>query len=212
MRHLTQLNDSIWLTLSSNGLQTFTTTSTLFAPVGLVSDPLRVVFSPSGSHVALAMAWSPAGRVPVLNPATGDTAYTLSLQNAEGVAFSGQSDRLFVGSVAPGTGSPDSLVAVSATSGARLAQTALPPGFTGATLATDPAYERVYQVADSSGTLALFVYDGTTLARVGRLGCDARCGNANYWSAGLAIDEGAGLIHVAYPGSPIPVVTFDRLP
>lgn len=208
-RTVAQLNDSTWLTVLSNGL-TVTRPSGSFSPGGTVSDPLRVVFSPSAHRVALVVASSPTQKVPVLDGATGDSAFTVALPSSQGAAFAAQADRLYLSS-RQFTG-PDTLLAVSATSGVFIAGTALPAGYSGWMLATDPAADRLYQVADSSGKLAVLVYNGTTLTLEGRLTCAPGCGNSNYWSAGLGVDVAAGRIHVAYPGAPIPVVTFDRLP
>lgn len=212
MRHYTQLSDTIWMELRSNGYQSLTANALLLSAPGLISDPIRIVFSPAGDRVALVQASSPTHRVPVFVPQTGDTAYTIQLPGTNGAVFSPTGDRLYFGAPFAGASPVDSLIVVRAATGARVAAARLPSGFAGSTLAVDPATGWLYQVADSGGALAVFVYDGTTLARIGRLGCIGPCGNANYWSAGLSVDVGAGLIHVAYPGQPIPVVTFDRLP
>ena len=211
-RHQTQLSDTVWLTTFSSRWEVTRPSGTSVSHLNAISDPFRMAFSSPRDRLALAVDFVPGGRrLPVFDASTGDTAYTLALPSAHGVAFSTSGDRLYLGA-RWGGGIPDSLVAVSAGTGQRLAVAALAQGFTGWALAVDPVADRVYQVADSSGTPTLFVYDGTTLARQGRLGCPSPCGNSNFWSAGLGIDAATGRIHVAYPGTPIPVVTYDRLP
>lgn len=208
-RGVTQLNDSTWLAVTSNNLQV-TRPSGSFFPGGGVSDPLRVVFSPSGHRVALVVSYSPTLQIPVLDGATGDLAFTVSLPSSQGAAFGILANRLYLSSRQ--ASGPDTLVSLSASTGQFASGTSLPSGYSGWMLAPDPMANRVYQVADSSGKLAVLVYDATTLALQGRLTCSPGCGNANYWSAGLGVDPATGSIHVAYPGTPIPVVTFDRLP
>ncbi len=210
VRHITQLSDTLWLTLRGNSYQLTAPSGTAPEILG-IGDPLRAVFSPDGDRLALVINSAPGGEVPVLDPETGEAAFTVPLVNAQGAAFSPHADRLYVSSRTQG-GSADSLVAVSASSGQRLAAVTLPAGYSGWTLEADPLADRLYQVADSSGTLALLVFNGATLQLEGQLVCPGQCGNANFWSAGLAVDAAAGRIHVAYPGSPVPVITFDRLP
>jgi hypothetical protein len=208
-RTVTQLNDSTWLTVTSNNLFVSRPSGT-FSPGGGVSDPLRVVFSPSGHRVALVVSFSPTQQLPVLDGATGELAFAVSLPSSQGAAFGVLSNRLYLSSRQ--ASAPDTLVSLSASTGQFAAGTTLPAGYSGWMLAPDPVANRLYQVADSSGKLAVLVYNGTTLALEGRLTCAPGCGNSNYWSAGMGVDVAAGRIHVAYPGAPIPVVTFDRLP
>jgi hypothetical protein len=208
-RTVTQLNDSTWLTVTSNNLFV-TRPSGTFSPAAGVSDPLRVVFSPSGHRVALVVSFSPTQQLPVLDGATGELAFAVSLPSSQGAAFGVLSNRLYLSSRQ--ASAPDTLVSLSASTGQFAAGTTLPAGYSGWMLAPDPVANRLYQVADSSGKLAVLVYNGTTLALEGRLTCAPGCGNSNYWSAGMGVDVAAGRIHVAYPGAPIPVVTFDRLP
>jgi DNA-binding beta-propeller fold protein YncE len=211
-RHQTQPSDTVWLTTFSNRWEVTRPSGTSVSDLNAISDPFRMAFSALRDRLALAVDFVPGGRrLPVFDASTGDTAYTLGLPSAHGVAFSAGADRLYLGVHYSGS-VPDSLVAVTAGTGQRLAGVALPAGFTGWTMAVDPSADRLYQVADSSGTPTLFVYDGTTLARQGRLGCPSPCGNSNFWSAGLGIDAATGRIHVAYPGTPIPIITYDRLP
>ncbi len=208
VRNITQLSDTLWLTLMGNAYQ-LTTPAGTQGPFYGIGDPLRAVFSPAGDRLALVVNSAPGGQVPVLAPEAGDTAFTVPLVSAHGAAFSPHADRLYVSSRTAGN-LPDSLVAVTASAGQRLTAMTLPAGYSGWSLAVDPLTDRLYQVADSSGTLALLVFNGVTLKLEGQLVC-GQCGNANFWSAGLAVDAAAGRIHVAYPGSPIPVITFDRL-
>jgi len=44
------------------------------------------------------------------------------------------------------------------------------------------------------------------------MACGPGCGNSYSWSAGIGVDTVNDKLHVAYPGSPIPVITYDRLP
>jgi DNA-binding beta-propeller fold protein YncE len=209
-RHETQLNDTLWLILTSHSWDVSGPGGSIYG--GTLSDPLRVAFASTSDRVAIVINSAPTGQVPVLSRTTGDTAFTVELRNVQGADFSPLSDRLYLASRALALGDPDSVVSVAASTGQRLAGTELPAGYSGWALAVDPVTERVYQVADSSGTLELLVYNGTTLGLEGRLGCPGQCGTTEFWSAGLGVDVTAGRIHVAYPGNPIPVITFDRLP
>lgn len=210
-RHQTQLGDTVWLTTFKYMWVVTRPSGSTESELQAISNPFRMVFSPAHARLAVAIDFVPAGRrLPVFDAVTGDTAYTLALPSSHGVAFSSGGDRLYLG--ARWSVAPDSLVSVTAATGQRLAAVALPAGFTGWALAADPLADRLYQVADSSGTAALFVYNGTTLKPEGRLGCSAACGNLNYASAGIGVDATLGVIHVAYPGNPIPVLTYDRLP
>ncbi len=210
-RHVTQLNDSTWLSLYSNALLTTLPSGSHFSGPGLVSDPLRVVFSPDGSRVALVMASAPGSRAPVLDGATGDTAFTFHAHEPTGAAFSRATGRLYV--TAGFSFADDTLLALRGSDGAVLAQAAVPTGYNGYGLAVDPRLDRVYQVAESSGTRALFVYDGATLALLGQATASSVATGLDYsWSAGIGVDTLTHRIHVAFPGSPIPVISYDRLP
>ncbi len=211
-RHVTQVNDTLWMMLTSHGWQFDGPSGTIQSTQGLISDPLRVAFSSAGDRVAVVFNSATVGRVPVFSTTAADTAYTVGLANAQGAAFSPLSDRLYLGSRSQLAGDPDSLTLFTASTGQRLAGTVVPGGFVAWALAVDPVRERVYQVADSSGILELMVYNGTTLQLEGRLGCPGRCGSNEFWSAGVGVDVVAGRIHVAYPGDAIPVISFDRLP
>ncbi len=210
-RHVTQLNDSTWLSLYSNAMLATLPSGAHFAGPGLVSDPLRVLFSPDGSRVALVMASAPGSRAPVLDGATGDTAFTFHAHQPTGAAFSRATGRLYV--TAGFSFADDTLLALRSSDGAVLAQAAVPTGYSGFGLAVDPKLDRVYQVAESSGTRALFIYDGATLARLGQATSTQVATGLDYsWSAGIGVDTLTGRIHVAFPGSPIPVLSYDRLP
>ncbi len=207
-RHVVQLGDSAWLTTFSNILQSSSPTGQYFFQ-SLTNDPIRLVFSADRTRLAMSLASAPGDHAPVINAATGDTAYSLPIARPWGVAFARLADRLYVSA---STLQGDSLISVRGSDGLRLGAVALPPGYTGYTLESDPKVDRVYQVAESSGTMALFVYDGSSLAQVGQLACGPGCGNSYSWSAGIGIDTVNNKIHVAFPGSPIPVITYNRLP
>ncbi len=207
-RHVVQLDDSAWLSTFSNALLSSSPAGQFFFQY-IINDPIRLVFSPDRTRLAMSLASAPGMHAPVLDPVSGDTAYSLPIANPWGVAFSPHADRLYVSA---STLQGDSLIAVRGSDGLRLGAVALPAGYTGYTLETDAKVDRVYQVAESSGTQALLVYDGATLAQVGQLTCAGSCGNTNAWSAGIGVDTMANKIHVAFPGSPIPVITYDRLP
>jgi hypothetical protein len=209
VRHVSQLRDTLWLTTRGNGYTITTPGGSAESPL-TISDPLRIVFSPSGDRVAMTMASAPTGQAPVLEGSTGDTAFAASLLNVQGAAFTGN-DRLFLAERGASSAEPDSLVSLVASNGQRLAAVSLPAGYDGWALVADPQADRLYQVADSGGVAAVLVYDPATLQLIGKLTYD-NFGSVNYWSAGIGVDVGAGRIHVAYPGSPIPVATFDRLP
>ena len=209
IRHESQLADSVWLSTSHNSWKITRAGDTTTSTQNFITDPLRLAFSPSGDRAALVVNLAGTGRVPVFDGHTGDTVYSVPLPASQGVAFGAGSDQLFVASRS--LGGPDSLLAVAASNGLRLAETALPAGYSGWALATDPKNDLLYQVADSSGILELLVFDGATLQLVGRLRCGA-CGTTEFWSAGVAVDTVTNRIHVAYPGNPIPLITFDRLP
>jgi hypothetical protein len=127
-RTVTQLNDSTWLTVTSNNLLV-TRPSGTFSPDGGVSDPLRVVFSPSGHRVALVVSYSPIQQIPVLDAATGEAAFLLSLPSSQGIAFGVLADRLYLSSRQQSR--PDTLVAVSASTGQFVAGAAFLPGTPG---------------------------------------------------------------------------------
>jgi hypothetical protein len=214
-RHLSQLNDSTWLSTFSNLLQLTTPSGVRNSTAGLINDPLRLAYSPDGTRVAMVLASAIGSRAPVLAAVTGDTAYTYLAQAPAGAAFSHHADALFV-SVAVQLG-VDSLLAVHASDGVRIGAVPLPAGYKGFALAADAKVDRVYQVAESSGTKALLVYDGATLALLGKLTCPASCGNIYSWSAGIGVDTTTGKIHVAFPSAgafdtQFPVITYDRLP
>lgn len=209
-RFVSQANDSTWITFFSNGVWVTTPSGVRTIAPGLYNDPLRVAYSADRSRIALVMASAPQARAPVIDAATGDTAYTVHAEAPTGVAFSPHADRLYVS--AKFFQSEDSLLAVQTGDGVRLAGVALPPGFDGYGLAVDPKVDRLYQLADSSGTRALLIFDGSSLALLGQSTCSASCGNPNSWSAGIGVDTVDHKIHVAFPGSPAPVISFDRLP
>jgi hypothetical protein len=207
-RHVVQLGDSAWLATFSNVLQSSSPTGQYFFQ-SLTNDPIRLTFSPNRTRLAMSLASAPGSHAPVLNAVTGDTAYTLPIARPWGVAFAPHADRLYVsGSTLQG----DSLISVRGSDGFRLGAVALPAGYTGYTLEADSKVDRVYQVAESSGTKALFVWDGATLGLLGHLTCPSTCGNSYSWSAGIGVDTVSNKVHVAFPGSPIPVITYDRLP
>lgn len=214
-RHISQLNDSTWLSTFSHFVTITVPTATRYFQ-NLVNDPLRIVFSPDGSRVAMVLSSAQNSAAPVLDAVTGDTAFSVDVQEPRGVAFSRLADRLFVSAHSDIPAIPDSLISVVASDGQPILRVALPAGYRGYALAADPKADRLYQVADSSGTQALLVYDGPTLALLGRLQCPGTCGDLNYiWSAGIGVDTLTGQIHVAFPAAASPstsVITYDRLP
>lgn len=207
-RHVVQLGDSAWLATFSNILQSSSPTGQYFFQ-GLTNDPIRLVFSPDRSRLAMSLYSAPGLHAPVINTATGDTAYSLPIARPWGVAFAPHADRLYVSA---STLQGDSLISVRGSDGFRLGAVPLPTGYSGYTLMPDAKADRLYQVAESSGTMALLVYDGASLALLGRMACGPGCGNSYSWSAGIGVDTVNDKLHVAYPGSPIPVITYDRLP
>lgn len=209
-RHVTQLADTIWFTTYSNFVTVTTSAGTILSGT-FVSDPLRLVRSPAGDRFALVMRDAVGGRVPVFAAATGDTAYTLPLAHVDGAAFSTTGDRMYLSARPTLFGGLDSVHSYQPGTGQRLASAPLLAGYHGSALEMDPAGTALYEVADSSGTAALLVFDPVTLALIGRLTAPG-FGSSNYWSAAIAVDPSAGLIHVAYPGSPIPLATFSRRP
>ncbi len=209
-RHVTQLGDTIFFSTTS---QTYTRTTPggSTTVTSAYNDPLRLVYSPAGDKFTLVIASAPNGRAPVFT-SNGDTAYTFAAATVKGAVFHPSGDPLFIttGPTGPGP-DPDSLVIITAATGVRGVAVPLPAGLRSSALAFDPAADRLYIVADSAGTAELLVYDPVVLQLVGRIATPG-FGSVNFWSAGIAIDPVGGRIHVAYPGSPIPVVTFDRLP
>jgi hypothetical protein len=152
---------------------------------------------------------SPGLHAPVIDAATGDTAYTMPIARPWGVAFAPHADRLYVSA---STLQGDSVIAVRGSDGLRLGAVPLAAGWSGYTLSADAKADRLYQVAESSGVQALLIYNASTLDLVGHLGCSGACGNNYAWSAGIGVDTTANKIHIVYPGTPIPVITYDRLP
>ncbi len=206
-RHVVQLGDSAWLATFSNILQSSSPTGQFFFQ-GLTNDPIRLVFSADGTRLAMSLASSNL-HAPVMNTQTGDTAYTMPIGRPWGVAFDPHADRLYVSA---STLQGDSLIAVRGSDGLRLGAVAIPAGYSGYMLAADGKADRLYQVAESSGTMAVLVYEGTSLVQVGQMTCSPGCGNSSSWSAGIGVDTVNNKLHVAFPGSPIPVITYDRLP
>ncbi len=207
-RHVSQLSDSVWLETFSNVLLSSGPGAQYFFQ-NITNDPIRLVFSPDRTRLAMSLSSATGLHAPVLDAATGDTAYSLPIAQPWGVAFAWHADRLYVSA---STLQGDSLIAVRGSDGLRLGAVSLPAGYSGYTLAADPKVDRLYQVAESSGIQALLVYDGVTLQLIGQLTCPGTCGNAYAWSAGIGLDTIANKIHIAFPGSPIPVITYDRLP
>lgn len=208
-RHITQLNDTTWLATFDHGYWVTTPSGTYSNPQ-LLYNPLRLTFSPNGQRLAFAAPAVQALGAPVFAVPSGDTVFTYSGIVPAGAIFSRFADELF-SSVTVQAG-VDTLLAIRASDGVRIGAVPLPAGYRGFALAADAKVNRLYQVAESSGTQALLVYDGATLGMVGRLRCAGACGNTEVWSAGVAIDTVSNKIHVAFPGSPIPIITYDRLP
>ncbi len=80
-------------------------------------EPNDVRFSPRGDRTMVYYAWSPTNGVPVFNPATGDTAFTIhDATSSGGGSFSAGGDTLFIAVY----GATRRLLVVDATSGQRL--------------------------------------------------------------------------------------------
>lgn len=211
-RQAARLSSTIWLYTGSHVVRTWLATDSSTRFQGAVESPYGVFLSPRGDRTTLA-SFATYG-MPVFDNATGDTAFTLSIDETEGAAFSLDGTELYA--VGGQYNASDTLVAVDATSGAQLARVSLPHGFLGFSVAySSTAGGRVLVGAANPTTMAVLVYDARTLVLRGVLPVPDNCGA--YPTAGpcffdvVAADDAVGVAYLVQPGQPSFIWTLDLL-
>jgi len=212
VRHLAQLSTGLWLYTQSHWTYTQPDSGPLRAQVQTES-PWSLFVSPRGDRTTMTVNVVTGG-IPVFDNATGDTAFSLPLQGTEAITFSPDGAVLYA--VGGYYYQPDTIVMVDAATGASLhPKVTLPDGFIAfsATYSTLGGGSLLIGVADTS-TLALLVYDATTLALRGVLPTPNDCSanpmaTSTCWYGTVAADDTRHLAYLVIPGDPTPVWSFD---
>lgn len=219
VRQVAQLSAGMWLFTGSH--MSYTRAEADSPNVHRITitaeSPWAVFLSPRSDRTTLATTVTgPQPGVPVFDNVTGDTAFSLPLLGTEGAAFSPDGGIIYA--VGGADYSADTLVAVDATTGQTLSgKMGLPPGYVGFSIAfTSSGGGRLLVGAATASSLALLVYDATTLTLLGVLPSGDTCGPypmTGECSYGVvAVDESLHLAYIVVPGSPTPVRSFDLLP
>lgn len=180
-------------------------------------SPWAVFLSPRGDRT-LASSVSSQPLVPVIDAATGGTAYELAGTKSLSVAaFSPDGAILY----AAASGRPladDSLRSFDASTGAALLATGVPGGNGVLGMTTSSDGSRLYLMQLRGGRCAprLLVVETATLALAGAAAVPEPvaglvCGAVGF-HAPLVVDEAAGKLWMTWPGDPFPVFEFDLLP
>jgi hypothetical protein len=213
VRHLTLLKDSLWLYTQSHWTYTHAVGDTTpFRAQVQTESPWSLFVSPRGDRTTMTVNVG-IGGVPVFDNATGETAYTLPLAGTEAIAFTPDGSVLYA--VGGYYFKPDTIVAVNAATGLSLhPKVTLPEGFIAFSAAYSTRAGGVLLIGGANTTtLALLVYDATTLELRGVLPTPDSCGSdpmvGNCWYGVVATDDGRSLAYLAIPGSPTPVWSFD---
>ncbi|MGH7589790.1 MAG: hypothetical protein ACREL2_00005, partial [Gemmatimonadales bacterium] len=129
----------------------------------------QLVLSPTKESATLINGWSDSGGV-VLDATSGLTRYRLTrMREVDAATFSADGTVLYLAGSSSGPGTAQSLEAIDAATGAALHVDSLLGG-TAISAVVDPAGPQLFVAVDRpDGTLALNVYDATTLQRVATL-------------------------------------------
>jgi hypothetical protein len=184
-------------------------------------SPYRVFMSPRGDRTTLATVVTVLdGGIPVFDNATGTVAYRLPFLDIRAAAFSPDGATLYV--AGGGQYSPDSLVAVNATSGAgQISKLKLPGGLYAMGLVYRPSGDQLLVGATDTyhpgnpTTLYLLVYRASTLELLGTLPSPFQCGELGQGerchNGAITIDDAQDKAYIVVSGSPTPIVAFDLL-
>jgi hypothetical protein len=218
LRHLARLSDSVWLRTGAHNSNSYVGTTGVFSGFGLSTESVWSVFiSPTGALATTAVASGQPG-VQVFDAHTGDTLYTLGtgFRHSQWAAFSPDgADIYFLGGLQ--SGSVDSLIRVTGTTGQLLAGTGVSNGIN---VATDPVKPLVYVESLADSTPTILVLDAATLALVGKLPAPAVAGlggcNTNCFEGAIAVDRSRNKLHVIWSqpsgGFPSAVWSYDLVP
>ena len=219
-RQVSQLSPGIWL--FTNAHQSYTRaeadTCCVYRAFLNAESPWAVYLSPRGDRTTLAtiVAGTPGDDgVPVFDNATGAVAYRLPLRGTEAATFSADGSVLFAAGGSETVS--DTLVAVDATLGNPLVpKVPLPAGLNalGVAYRSGGGGQLLVAAADAS-TLALLVYDASTLTLLGFLPTGDGCGpypqTGPCFMGVVTVDEAHQAAYIMIPGSPAPLWTFDLL-
>jgi hypothetical protein len=214
VRHLAQLSPGLWLYTQSHRSFTHAETDTTpYRTEVQTESPWSVFVSPNGTRTTMTVNVV-SGGVPVFDNATGDTAFSLPLQGTEGIAFTPDGSKVYA--VGGFYYQPDTIAMVDAASGALLhPKVRLLEDFIAFSLAySTRGSGRLLVAAANASTLALLVYDATSLELLGVLPTPDNCGTdpmatSTCWDGAVAADDARGVAYLVVSGSPTPVWTFD---
>lgn len=169
----------------------------------------QLVLSPTKRSATVINGWSDSGGV-VLDATSGLTRYRLTrMREVDAAAFSADGTVLYVAGSSRGPGVAQALEALDATTGAALHVDSLLGG-TAISAVIDPAGPQLFVAVDRpDGTLALDVYDATTLQRTATLHSPATGYDlSQFTQSGVSMADRA--VYVARSGGRI--ARFDVLP
>lgn len=211
-RQAALLAPSIFLSNLSHVTTTLdTTAATTFGPFA-IEDSWGMAFSPRGDRLILRSVVSHAG-VPVLDPRTGDTTYSLSANtDVAAAAFSPDGAELFVTSY----GATATLRRYDATTGQAGLAVALPDSAFVSNMALDAASRRLYVATIWRCLPRVLVFDPATLTLAGDAAVPASvtglpCANST-WEGQLVVHDAPDRVWVVWNGDPFPVFEFDVAP
>ncbi|HEU5358668.1 MAG TPA: hypothetical protein VFU45_06100 [Gemmatimonadales bacterium] len=200
----TQSHSAYARTSTDSGRTWHTVKDTLY-----LNSTWQLVLSPTKRSATVINGWSDSGGV-VLDATSGLTRYRLTrMREVDAAAFSADGTVLYVAGSSTGPGIAQSLEAVDAATGAALHVDSLLGG-TAISAVVDPAGPQLFvAVARPDGTLALNVYDATTLRRTATLHSTATGFDlTQFIQSGASMADRA--VYVARSGGMI--ARFDILP
>lgn len=210
-----QMTDSTWLIAHNHATYTFGAAPVLTLPV---EDPWSMFLSPGGDRLVLGHAATSLPGSPVFDPRTADTAYTITAVRAvQWADYSPAGDTLYLlAGYYYAVPLADSLYALDAATGQRLAVVDLPDSLTALTVTRDPDRELLYVHGYRACGPVVEVYAARTLQRLGEMrgsGSIIRCDNYS-WSGIAGVDRIRRKLYVMWQGigAPAPLWTFDLQP
>ena len=210
-RHLVPLRDDAYLITGSHqtvlyrgGQHASFTTESVWG----------VHFSPNSDQLVLASSVGLPG-AQVFSTSLADTVFTLPLQSVYGIAWPLDGSRIYL-SGGHQWDIHNHLAVVDAASGQVLAEDSLPPGpieYWSLDVSRDGSH--LFVLTEEDSTIAVGVYDGASLARLGSLtvpaGENRHCASCG-WSGVLVLDEAVRKVYVVLPtGYQTVVYAFDVL-